>query len=80
MTSRPHSPLQAERVPKELSVTEESMFIVHRARVTELAARHKLPAAVSLPPACYRCRRPDGLHGKGLRSFIETRPRTSTGF
>src|SRR5262245_21533995 len=25
-------------------VTEESMFIVHRARVTELAARHKLPA------------------------------------
>ena len=24
-------------------VTEESMFIVHRARVTELAARHKLP-------------------------------------
>jgi putative ABC transport system substrate-binding protein len=25
-------------------ITEESMFIVHRARVTELAARHKLPA------------------------------------
>ena len=25
-------------------VTEESFFIVHRARVTELAARHKLPA------------------------------------
>jgi putative tryptophan/tyrosine transport system substrate-binding protein len=24
-------------------ITEESMFIVHRARVTELAARHKLP-------------------------------------
>lgn len=25
-------------------ITEESMFIVHRTRVTELAARHKLPA------------------------------------
>jgi putative ABC transport system substrate-binding protein len=25
-------------------ITEESMFIVHRARVTELAAQHKLPA------------------------------------
>jgi putative ABC transport system substrate-binding protein len=25
-------------------VTEESMFVVHRARVTEFAARHKLPA------------------------------------
>jgi putative ABC transport system substrate-binding protein len=25
-------------------ITEESMFIVHRARVTELAARHKIPA------------------------------------
>jgi len=25
-------------------ITEESMFIVHRARVTEFAARHKLPA------------------------------------
>ena len=25
-------------------ITEESMFIVHRARVSELAARHKLPA------------------------------------
>ena len=25
-------------------ITEESMFIVHRARLTELAARHKLPA------------------------------------
>jgi putative ABC transport system substrate-binding protein len=25
-------------------ITEESMFIVHRARVTELATRHKLPA------------------------------------
>jgi putative ABC transport system substrate-binding protein len=25
-------------------ITEESMFIVHRARVTELAARHKVPA------------------------------------
>jgi putative ABC transport system substrate-binding protein len=25
-------------------ISEESMFIVHRARVTELAARHKLPA------------------------------------
>ena len=27
-----------------LLVTEESMFIVHRARMTELAAQHKLPA------------------------------------
>jgi putative ABC transport system substrate-binding protein len=27
-------------------ITEESMFIVHRARVTELAAQHKLPAVI----------------------------------
>jgi len=25
-------------------ITEESIFVVHRARVTELAARHRLPA------------------------------------
>ena len=30
-------------------VTTESMFIVHRARVTELAARHKLPVVYPFP-------------------------------
>lgn len=31
-------------VTLQVLITEESMFIVHRARVTELAAQHKLPA------------------------------------
>ena len=34
----------AKERAEALLVTSPSMFIVHRARVTELAARHRLPA------------------------------------
>ena len=43
-----------------LIVTAETIFAVHRAEVSELAARHKLPAmyAFDIRP---RWRRPDGV-------------------
>jgi putative tryptophan/tyrosine transport system substrate-binding protein len=48
-------------------VTGESMFIVHRARVAELAARHRLPAILSFQATSRRCRRPHVLRRQGAR-------------
>jgi putative tryptophan/tyrosine transport system substrate-binding protein len=45
MTYRPRSPRHAEGVV----VTEESMFAVHRARLTELAAQNRMPAVYPFP-------------------------------
>jgi putative ABC transport system substrate-binding protein len=46
-------------------VTEESMFIVHRARVTEQAARHKLPV---IYPFLLPVRDADGLMAYAVRA------------
>ena len=53
--------------------TEESMFIVHRARVTETRGSIQVAGRISFPAACYRCGWPDGLHGKGSRTSSERR-------
>ena len=44
MTFRRRSRLASGRVPKGSSTTAESIFIVQRARVSELAARYRLPS------------------------------------
>src|SRR5215207_4765887 len=56
-----------------LLLTSESMFIVHRARVTELAALHRLPAVYPLPSTGSRKRWARGIRGQGSRSSSERR-------
>src|SRR5207244_1534035 len=49
-----------------LIVTGETIFVVHRARVSELAARHKLPAIYAFP---IHVRDGGGLMAYGVAGF-----------